>query len=651
MAQPPHAETHSFQTEIQQLLHLLVHSLYSHKEVFLRELISNASDAQDRLRFAALTDKSLLEDGDELAIRISCDNKRRTVTVSDNGIGMTRDEVVENIGTIARSGTRQFVEALSGDQSADANLIGQFGVGFYSVFMVADKVTLTTRKAGMATDAGVRWISDGTGEYTLEDIDRPERGTTITLHLRKGEKEFLEAHRLRSIVTKYSDHISLPIQMPAEAPPVEDTGAKPATPSAESGGEPNWEVVNRAAALWTRPKSEISKEEYDGFYESLCYDPEPPLATLHNRVEGKLEYTSLLFVPSRAPFDLWDRDQRHGIKLYVRRIFIMDDAKYLMPSYLRFVRGVVDAADLPLNVSREFLQHNDQIDKIRAASVRKILSELRRLAAKEDDQYATFWKEFGRCLKEGIVEDAENRDAIAKLLRFSTTKDESPVQATSLDAYIGRMPLKQQAIYYITGENHSAAKDSPHLEIFRKRGIEVLLLSDPIDEWLVTHLGEYDGKTLKSVAKGALDLDAFADETSREQEKKQEDACAELVKRFEEILKDKVKEVRVSHRLTDSPACLVADEHDLGANLQRILKAVGQSAPTAKPIMEINPAHAMIRNLQPDDAELEDWALVLFDQAALSEGAPLEQPAAYVRRINALLTQAAGWTASASNAE
>ncbi len=635
MAQAAQVETHAFHTEVQQLLHLLIHSLYGHKEIFLRELISNASDASDRLRFAALTDESLLDDDEDLGIRISVDRKRRTITVADNGIGMTRDEVVENIGTIARSGTKQFVEALSGEQAKDARLIGQFGVGFYSVFMVADKVTLSTRKAGHGADEAVRWVSDGTGEYSLESLERPERGTEITLHLRKEESEFLDGYRLRSIISKYSDHVSLPIRMPEEKADTQES-----KDSAQSE-TPGWEIVNKASALWARSKTEISKEEYDSFYESLAYDAEPPLATIHSRVEGKLEYTSLLFVPSRAPFDLWDRESRHGVKLYVRRIFIMDDAKYLMPSYLRFVRGVVDSADLPLNVSREFLQHNKEIDKIRAASVKKVLSELKRMADKDEEKYATFWAQFGRCLKEGVVEDHENRDSVAKLLRFATTKDDTPSQTVSLDNYLKRMPMKQKAIYYITADSHSAAKDSPHLEIFRKHGIEVLLLSDPIDEWLVTHLTDYEDKPLQSVAKGTLDLDDFEEKDAGEQSEELDETSAELVTRLQEILEGKVKEVRVSHRLTDSPACLVADEHDLGANLQRILKAVGQDAPTAKPIMEINPTHALIRNLRADSERLEDWAHVLFDQAALAEGAHLEQPALYVKRINELLSQAA----------
>lgn len=625
MSENAAAKTHSFQTEVKQLLHLMIHSLYSNKEVFLRELISNGSDACDRLRFAALTDEGLMEAGENLRLRVTFDKKEKTITVSDNGVGMSHDEVVQNIGTIARSGTRQFLDALSGDTANDANLIGQFGVGFYSVFLVAEKVELTTRRAGDPANAGVRWTSDGGGEYLIETVELADRGTSITLHLRDEDKEFAEDFRIRGIVSKYSDHISLPIEM---RPQDEDT-------------KEEWEAINSGSALWSRPKNEITAEEYERFYTTLSYDSEAPLATLHNRVEGTLEYTSLFFIPKKAPFDLWDREQRHGINLYVRRIFIMDDAKYLMPSFLRFVRGVVDAVDLPLNVSREFLQNNKDIDRIRAASVKKVLSELTRLAAKEPELYAAFWKEFGKVLKEGMVEDHDNRIVLSDLLRFSSTRSKDLDQTQSLAGYFKRMPMKQKAIYYITADSHNAASTSPHLEIFRKNDVEVLLLSDPVDEWLVSSLNEYKDKPLKSVAKGALDLDDFASPEDKKASEQKEKDLSELTEKMQSVLEGKVKSVRVSLRLTDSPACLVADETDLGGNLERILAAMGQSAPDAKPIMEINPDHPLIRQLGPEHARLGDWAQVLFDQAALSEGAPLPEPAAYVQRVNDLLTRAA----------
>ncbi len=621
--------THSFQTEVKQLLQLMIHSLYSNKEVFLRELISNASDACDRLRFSALTDAGLLEEGETLRIQVSVDKTAKTVTIRDNGIGMSEDEVIENIGTIARSGTKQFLQAMSGDTKSDANLIGQFGVGFYSAFLVAQKVELTTRRAGADSSAGIHWSSDGEGEYIIEHTDVGERGTAITLHLREEDAEFLDDYRLRGIVGRYSDHISLPIEMRSN------------DKEKDKEKKDEWETVNSGSALWSRSKTEVSEEEYARFYQTLTYDSEPPLATLHNRVEGNLEYTSLFFIPQKAPFDLWDRDQRHGINLYVRRIFIMDDSKYLMPSYLRFVRGVVDAADLPLNVSREFLQNNKDIDRIRSASVKKILSELSKMAEKEPDQYAGFWKEFGKVLKEGVVEDHDNRTLISDLLRFNSTRSAGAEQSESLAAYFKRMPMKQKAIYYITAESHSAASTSPHLEIFRKNDIEVLLLSDPVDEWLVSSLGQYKDKPLKSVAKGALELDDFASDEDKKASEDKAKGLVGLTEKMQELLGEKVKSVRVSHRLTDSPACLVADETDLGGNLERILQAMGQSAPEAKPIMEINPDHPLIRQLDPAHTQLEDWTRVLFDQAALSEGAPLPEPAAYVQRVNQLLTKAA----------
>ncbi|XXK27530.1 molecular chaperone HtpG [Arenicellales bacterium nBUS_45] len=624
MSETASPKTHSFQTEVKQLLQLMIHSLYSNKEVFLRELISNGSDACDRLRFAALTDAGLMEDGETLGIRVSIDEANKTITIKDNGIGMTEDEVIENIGTIARSGTKQFLQALSGDAANDANLIGQFGVGFYSAFLVAQKVELITRHAGQPDSAGVRWESEGEGEYTINAIDGVERGTTITLYLRDEEEEFSQAYRLRSIISRYSDHISLPIEMPSE--------------DKEKNGE--WESINSGSALWSRAKSEVTEEEYTRFYQTLTYDSEDPLATLHNRVEGTLEYTSLFFIPKKAPFDLWDREQRHGINLYVRRIFIMDDSKHLMPSYLRFVRGVVDAADLPLNVSREFLQNNKSIDRIRSASVKKILSELNRLAEKEPETYSTFWKEFGKVLKEGIVEDQDNKTVISDLLRFNSTRTDGDAQSESLASYFKRMPIKQKAIYYITADSHYAASTSPHLEIFRKNDIEVLLLSDPVDEWLVSSLTEYKDKPLKSIAKGALDLDDFSTEADKKANEDKAKDLESLTEKMRELLGEKVSSVRVSHRLTDSPACLVADESDLGGNLERILQSMGQAAPEAKPIMEVNPDHPLIKQLNPEHHQLGDWTQVLFDQAALSEGAPLTEPAAYVQKVNELLTKA-----------
>jgi molecular chaperone HtpG len=634
MANQNSAETHSFQTEVQQLLHLMIHSLYTKKEIFLRELISNSSDALDRLRFATLTDDTLVDNEEELRIRVSYDEKKKTVTVSDNGLGMSHDEVIENIGTIARSGTRRFMDSLSGDESNDSQLIGQFGVGFYSVFLVAKKVVLITRQAGSDPASGVRWTSEGTGEYSIENITWPERGTEIVIHLKAEEKEYLDAFRLQNIISTYSDHISLPIQMLQKA--------KGEDGSEDAAAEPEWTAINSGSPLWTRPKKEVTDEQYQRFYSNLTYDNEAPLITLHNRVEGKLDYVALLFVPSKAPFDLWDRERRHGVSLYVRRIFIMDDTKHLMPSYLRFVRGVVDAADLPLNVSREFLQNNRDIDRIRNALVKKILAELKRTANKAPDQYANLWKEFGKVLKEGVVEDHENKSSLAELLRFSTTKSEGGDETVSLADYIKRMPLNQKAIYYITADSPGAARSSPHLEIFEKNNVEILLLSDPVDEWMVNGLGEYEDKPLKSVARGELDLDELKADVADSSDDKALDTSVldELLDKMAESLGDRVKAVRASRRLTDSPACLVADENDMGANLERILQSMGQAAPERKPIMEINPNHPLIKQLSPEHAQLADWAAVLFDQAALAEGAPLPEPSAYVRRVNDLLTRA-----------
>lgn len=620
-----HKESMSFQAEVKQLLGLMINSLYSNKEIFLRELVSNASDASDKLRFEALSDDALYEGDSELKINIDFDTDNKTLTITDNGIGMNRDEVIDNIGTIAKSGTRQFFESLTGDQARDANLIGQFGVGFYSAFIVANKVTLETRRAGMTAEHGVRWESEGEGEFTLETIERPQRGTTITLHMRDGEDEFLDSFRLRSIIRKYSDHISIPIQMRAEGEDRKD----------------EIETINSASALWARSKNEISDEEYNEFYKHIGHDFQDPLAHVHSKVEGKTEYTSLLYVPSRAPFDLWDKNSQHGIKLYVRRVFIMDDAEQLMPQYLRFVRGVIDSDDLPLNVSREILQHSKLIDSMRAGSVKKVLGLLEDIAKKDPDKYKTFWKEFGRVMKEGPGEDAANREQIAKLLRFSTSHSDSEEQDVSLADYIGRMQDGQKDIYYITADSFAAAKNSPHLEVFRKKGIEVLLLHDRVDEWMVSNLTEFDGKPLSSVTKGDLDLGEMEDKEEKAQHEKINKEFEDVVTRIKETLGDKVQDVRVTQRLTTSPACLVADEHGMNANLERILKEAGQNIPGSKPIMEINPDHALITRLkqQGDDDQFSDWTNILFDQALLSEGGQLEDPASFVQRLNHLMLE------------
>lgn len=622
-------ETLEFQTEVKQLLHLMIHSLYSNKEIFLRELISNSSDACDKLRFEALGNDSLYDGDTGLRIRVDFDKEARTVTVSDSGVGMTRDEVVENVGTIAKSGTRQFFESLTGDQARDTQLIGQFGVGFYSAFIVADKVTLTTRRAGLPAGQGVRWTSAGDGSYTLETIEKPERGTTVELHLREGEDEFLESFRLRSIIHKYSDHIPLPIEMLGEAG--ED---KPA----------EYEAVNKASALWTRPRNEISDEEYREFYKHVAHDFEDPMQWVHSHVEGNQAYKSLFYIPARAPFDLYDRDSRHGIKLYVRRVFIMDDAEQLMPYYLRFVRGLVDSDDLPLNVSREILQHNKLIDTIKAGSVKKVLGLLETMAKDEPKVYADFWKQFGNVMKEGPGEDFANRERIAKLLRFATTATDGEAQDVSLEDYVGRMKDGQEKIYYITADSFAAAKNSPHLQIFRRKGIEVLLLSDRVDEWLVSHLSEFDGKPLASVAKGTLDLDKLADEEEKQAAKKTEDEYADLVKRMQEVLGERVKEVRVSQRLTDSPSCLVMGEHDMAVHMQQMLKQAGHQVPATKPDLEINPGHPLVSRLkeETDDTRFSSWSNVLLDQAMLSEGGQLEDPVGFVNRLNELLLEITG---------
>jgi molecular chaperone HtpG len=618
-----HKETLEFQTEVKQLLHLMIHSLYSNKDIFLRELISNGSDACDKLRFEALANDTLYEGDTRLGIRVEFDGEARTITVSDSGIGMTRDEVVDNIGTIARSGTRQFFESLTGDDAKDSRLIGQFGVGFYSAFIVADSVTLSTRKAGLPADQGVRWSSAGDGSYTLETVERAARGTEVVLHLRAGEDELLDGHRLRRIVHTYSDHIPLPIEMKRQGEDAPD----------------EFEAVNKASALWTRPRSDISDDEYKAFFQHVAHDFEAPLDWVHSHVEGTQAYRTLFYIPSRAPFDLYDRDSRHGIKLYVKRVFIMDDAEQLMPYYLRFVRGLVDSDDLPLNVSREILQHNRLIDTIRAASVKKILGLLEGMAENEPERYRTFWAQFGRVMKEGPGEDFANRERIAKLLRFASTHTDSPEQEVSLDDYIARMREGQESIYYVTADSFAAAKNSPHLQIFRRKGIEVLLLSDRVDEWLVSHLNEYAGKPLVSVARGELDLDQLEDPAEKAAAQKVEGEYADLVARLQEVLEQRVSAVRVSRRLTDSPSCLVAGEHDMAVHLQQVLRQAGHEVPVSKPALEINPGHPLVSRLR-DEADAErfaDWAHILFDQALLSEGGQLEDPAAFVNRLNLLL--------------
>ncbi|MBY0483141.1 molecular chaperone HtpG [Nitrosomonas sp.] len=622
----------SFQTEAKQLLKLMIHSLYSNKEIFLRELISNASDAADKLRFEGLTDAALYESDSDLNIRVSYDVDEQTITISDNGIGMSRQEVIDHIGTIAKSGTREFFNSLTGDQAKDANLIGQFGVGFYSAFIIADKVTLITRRAGLTPEHGIRWESSGEGDYTLEMVTKQTRGTEIILHLRNDEDEFLNGMRIRAIIRKYSDHITLPILMKKEEWSQEE---KKNRISDED------ETINKANALWARPKNEITAEQYNEFYKHVAHDFEPPLAYLHARVEGKQEYTQLLFIPARAPFDLFDREHRHGIKLYVQRVFIMDDAEKLLPNYLRFVRGVVDSNSLPLNVSREILQESKDIESIRAGIVKKMLGLIEELSKNKDDEgkekFRTFYREFGLVLKEGVGEDYSNRERIAKLLRFVTTQSNTDEPTVSLENYLHRMKEGQDKIYYVTADNLKSAKSSPHLEVFRKKGIEVLLLSDRVDEWLVTNLTEFEGKQLQSVAKGGLDLGSLEDEAEKEEHEKESSAYQELIDKMKAALIEQVKDVRVTFRLTESPACLVADTYDMGGNLERLLKSAGQKVQHAKPILEINPHHPMVQRLKSEVENFEDWSHILFDQALLAEGGQLEDPAAFVKRLNELL--------------
>jgi molecular chaperone HtpG len=628
----PDKQVMGFQAEVKQLLQLMIHSLYSNKEIFLRELISNASDAADKLRFEAINNASLFENDSELKIQVDFDKDARTISITDNGIGLSQQEAIDHLGTIAKSGTKEFFSQLSGDQQKDAALIGQFGVGFYSGFIVADKITVESRRAGLPAEQGVKWESAGEGEFSVEAIDKPQRGTRITLHLREGEDELLSAWQLRSIIRKYSDHISLPIAMRKE----EWDEEKKAMVMRDE-----LETVNQASALWTRSKSDITDEQYTEFYKHVSHDFQEPLTWTHNRVEGRSEYTQLLYIPAHAPFDLWDRNKRGGIKLYVKRVFIMDDAEQLMPIYLRFVKGVIDSADLPLNVSREILQESRDVKVIREGSTKRVLGMLEELANADEqekkDKYASFWKEFGQVLKEGIGEDSTNKERIAKLLRFASTQNDSDVQNVSFADYVSRMKDGQDKIYYVTADSFNAAKNSPHLEIFRKKGVEVLLLTDRVDEWMLSFLTEFEDKQLVSVAKGDLDLGKLEDEAEKKQKEETESEYKALVDKMQASLKDKAKEVRITFRLTDSPACLVAGEHELSGNLLRMLKAAGQAAPDTKPILEINPHHPLVQRLKYEEAKFDDWSSLLFDQAMLAEGGQLADPAGFVKKLNDML--------------
>jgi len=623
-------ETLEFQAEVKQLLKLMIHSLYSNKEIFLRELVSNASDACDKLRFEALANSDLYGGDSELKIHIEFDKDAKTLTISDNGIGMSRDEVVDNIGTIANSGTKKYLDSLTGDQIKDSHMIGQFGVGFYSTFIVADKVTVKTRRAGVPADQAVLWESEGEGSYTLETIEKDSRGTDVILHIRENEEEFLDSWRLKNIIHTYSDHISLPITMPKDVVPAEE-GEEDA--AKDEVVVPENEVVNKASALWARAKSDIKDDEYKEFYKHISQG--------HNKVEGSQVYTSLLYIPKNPPFDLYERERKQGIKLYVKRVFIMEDTDHLMPQYLRFVRGVVDSDDLPLNVSREILQHNKVIDKIKSASVKKVLGQLESMAKKDKEQYATFWSAFGNVMKEGPIEDFSNKDRVAKLLRFASTENDNADQNVSLEDYVGRMKDAQEQIYFITSDSYVSAKNSPHLEVFKRKGLEVLLLSDRIDEWLVQHLTDFDGKPLQNIAKGDLDLGSFEDEKEKEAQKKAEGDLKGIVELMKEKLADKASEVRITHRLTDSPSCLVLDSNDMGMQMQQIMRAAGQQVPDSKPILEINPEHELVKQLKSmdDQAMFENWSHVLFDQAMLAEGGQLDDPAAYVKRVNNMLNK------------
>ncbi|KHS74407.1 heat shock protein 90 [Pectobacterium brasiliense] len=622
-------ETRGFQSEVKQLLHLMIHSLYSNKEIFLRELISNASDAADKLRFRALSAPELYAGDGDLRVRVSTDKEKRTLTISDNGIGMSRDEVIDNLGTIAKSGTKAFLESMGSDQVKDSQLIGQFGVGFYSAFIVADKVTVRTRAAGANADQGVYWESAGEGDYTIADITKDDRGTEITLHLREGEDEFLDDWRVRSVISKYSDHIALPVEIEAQ------------TESEEEGGEStvSWEKINKAQALWTRSKSEVSDEEYNEFYKHISHDFTDPLSWSHNRVEGKQEYTSLLYIPARAPWDMWNRDHKHGLKLYVQRVFIMDDAEQFMPNYLRFVRGLIDSNDLPLNVSREILQDSRVTQNLRNALTKRVLQMLDKLAKDDVEKYQTFWQQFGLVLKEGPAEDGSNREAIAKLLRFATTQSDSSAQTVSLEDYVSRMVEGQDKIYYITADSYAAAKSSPHLELFRKKGIEVLLLSERIDEWMMSYLTEFDGKSFQSVSKADDTLDKLADEENDAQKEAQK-ALEPFVERVKTLLGERVKDVRFTYRLTDTPAIVVTDADEMSTQMAKLFAAAGQQAPEVKYIFELNPEHALIKRAADvsDEAEFGEWVELLLDQALLAERGTLDDPNLFIRRMNQLLS-------------
>ena len=639
MAEAAQKETHGFQTEVKQLLHLMIHSLYSNKEIFLRELVSNAADAADKLRFRALENDSLYENDGDLNVKLSVDKEANTVTITDNGIGMTRDEVIANLGTIAKSGTKDFFSKLSGDSAKDSQLIGQFGVGFYSAFIVADKVTVRTRAAGADASAGVEWISDGEGEFTIAEINKPTRGTEITLHLREEEKEYADTWRLRSIVSKYSDHISIPVQMWKDEVP-ESEGPDGEKIEAQPG---EWEVVNKATALWTREKSDISEEEYNEFYKHISHDFTDPLAWAHNKVEGKTEYTSLLYIPSKAPFDMWNRDQSHGLKLYVQRVFIMDDAEQFMPTYLRFVKGLLDSNDLPLNVSREILQDNKITQALRQGCTKRVLQMLEKMAKNDAEKYQSFWNEFGNVLKEGPAEDFSNREKIAGLLRFASTHGDSDAQTVSLADYIERMKEGQDKIYYVTADSLQAAKSSPHLEIFRKKGIEVLLMGERIDEWLMSHLTEFNEKQFVSIAKANLDLGDLEDEEAKKAQEEAEKEVEGVLERAKTALGDKVIDVKFTHRLTDSPAVIVADDNGMTTQMMKLMQAAGQTVPDVKYHFELNPEHSLVKLLaDTQDEELfNQWVGVLFDQAALSEQGSLKDPSTFVQNLNTLLMKLA----------
>ncbi|CNH78188.1 heat shock protein 90 [Yersinia aldovae] len=617
-------ETRGFQSEVKQLLHLMIHSLYSNKEIFLRELISNASDAADKLRFRALSNPELFEGDGELRVRLSFDKEKRTLTLSDNGIGMSRDEVIDNLGTIAKSGTKAFLESIGSDQAKDSQLIGQFGVGFYSAFIVADKVTVRTRAAGAPADAGVFWESQGEGDYTIADITKEERGTEITLHLREGEDEYLDDWRLRSVISKYSDHIALPVEIQSKN---------------EEDGTVTWEKINKAQALWTRGKADITDDEYKAFYKHIAHDFTDPLSWSHNRVEGKQEYTSLLYIPAQAPWDMWNRDHKHGLKLYVQRVFIMDEAEQFMPNYLRFVRGLIDSNDLPLNVSREILQDSRVTQNLRSALTKRVLQMLEKLAKDDAEKYQQFWQQFGMALKEGPAEDGSNKETIAKLLRFASTQTDSSAQTVSLEDYVSRMTEGQEKIYYITADSYAAAKSSPHLELFRKKGIEVLLLSDRIDEWMMSYLTEFDGKSLQSVSKADDSLNKLADEERPEQQEADK-ALEPFVERVKTLLGERVKDVRLTHRLTDTPAIVTTDSDEMSTQMAKLFAAAGQQAPEVKYIFELNPEHSLVKRAADvtDDTQFAEWVELLLDQSLLAERGTLDDPNQFIRRMNQLLT-------------